>query len=128
MPQLATALAEKQADDAAAEAAAAAAAAAAEEEEDGGDGGEIDESFGDYASIEDMQAHHERQIIQLTEMHCDVMEMNDHLQVGLVCFRCVPHQPKKLRFPQGCSSCRMRRSSLTPPPPRPTRHFTSVSP
>ena len=62
MPQLATALAEKQADDAAAEAAAAAAAAAAAtpsptdlDEEDLGDGGEIDESFGDYASIEDMQ-------------------------------------------------------------------------
>ena len=31
-----------------------------------------------------LQAHHERQIIQLTEMHCDVMEMNDHLQVCLV--------------------------------------------
>eukprot|EP00039_Didymoeca_costata_P005218 m.79648 g.79648 ORF g.79648 m.79648 type:complete len:772 (+) comp12721_c0_seq2:142-2457(+) len=39
-----------------------------------------DETFGGYASVEDMQAHHENQILQLTEMHCELMELNERYQ------------------------------------------------
>ena len=48
------------------------------------DGGEDDDGrVGDYASVEDMQAHHERQILQLSEMHCELLEMNERLQEQL---------------------------------------------
>eukprot|EP00041_Stephanoeca_diplocostata_P011119 m.180503 g.180503 ORF g.180503 m.180503 type:complete len:898 (+) comp18421_c0_seq2:191-2884(+) len=54
--------------------------AAVFEDEAVSDGRETDESFGDYASIEDMQAHHEQQILQLSQMHCEVLELNERLQ------------------------------------------------
>lgn len=41
---------------------------------------EMELTVGQYDSIEDMQAHHERQILQLSEMHCDLMEMGDRQQ------------------------------------------------
>lgn len=41
--------------------------------------GDIDDSVGDFRSIEDMQAHFEDQILTLTQMHCEVMELNDRL-------------------------------------------------
>jgi sorting nexin-29 len=37
-------------------------------------------TIGQFESIEDMQAHHERQIIQLSEMHCEQMEMTDRMR------------------------------------------------
>lgn len=50
----------------------------AEEDEDG-DG---DDSVpGGYASIEDMQAHHERQILQLADMHCELIDLNERANV-----------------------------------------------
>lgn len=41
---------------------------------------EMELTIGQYDSIEDMQAHHERQILQLSEMHCDLMEMSERQQ------------------------------------------------
>lgn len=40
---------------------------------------EPDDTVGDFRSIEDMQAHFEDQILTLTQMHCEVMELNDRL-------------------------------------------------
>ena len=80
--------------DAVAAAAAAAAAATAaiatsgevEEADDVAGGGleeDVDESYGQFASVEAMQQHHEAQILQLAEMHCELLDLNERLQAQL---------------------------------------------
>lgn len=83
---------------------------------------EIDESVGDYASIEDMQAHHERQILQLTEMHCELIDMNERLQSQLT------QRDSQVRqlggivpADSGQMGGRDRHNTLTPSGPKPAR-------
>lgn len=41
-----------------------------------------DDIFG-FASVEEMQAFHERQVMQLAQMHSELIELNEHLQVSI---------------------------------------------
>jgi hypothetical protein len=41
-----------------------------------------DDIFG-FASVEEMQAFHERQVLQLAQMHSELIELNEHLQVSI---------------------------------------------
>ena len=44
----------------------------------------VADNMGAYASVEDMLAHHERQITTLVEMHSEVLDLNSHLQSALL--------------------------------------------
>lgn len=46
------------------------------------DGAE-DDTFGQFASIEEMEAHHYLQLTQVTQMHCELLELNERLQQQL---------------------------------------------
>lgn len=54
-----------------------------EEDEDELSGGEEDESYGGFPSVEAMQEHHEHQVLQLAAMHTDLIELNERLQAQL---------------------------------------------
>lgn len=45
-------------------------------------GSEVDDDIAGFQSIEDMQQHHERQILTLAQMHSELIELNERLQVS----------------------------------------------